>query len=656
MKSGIRNIKTLLADTFSKDTLPAVVLFPGIHGRVNSLFVILLSMVCFFGNNHSLYCQASLAAENIIDDIKVTTKYGEQKVYTVFQDAQVPEQWYYMPNELRVAEKIDANGKVRPKMTILRYQYQDIKTKENQEGGILVASFTYAMEPEVVEEAKRQIRIKTKNNNIRLSAIPLKSSSIDFLADSNKFIGDKDAKVDFTGATSASQEVVISYDLTVLGASVFKALASSQGGIPIRANITYNGLTAPCGYKIKGSWNNVYNYFEENTKKEAGFKFWGFKAGGSKTKQKLRETLKNIQGMEVEVVECESGSDSTQPSQDNTNMYALISKIQKEVFSDSLMSRVSELQKLQSMLVNTNDPKAKQRILDMMVSAESSINIGYQNSIKDIKKRRRGTINYNFARQRMVVRSSSFGGLLSFSKYGLDEETLLKEEYIIDVDVNKDFPSVIMGLPHINPDFDLIALTLEVSYTNSKNETHSEARQWTRESQIWATPMGTQQDYLRFNMIGEKDKSKVNEPEFDMQLKVISNIPNASFTIQKTIKLTSGERYIDALELLTNQIIIDGSVLDFAKITKESTDLAFAKLELKKGNLTIKKSIKPFYINNNPTPPDPLYILFPKDNTPISSKVTYYKKVGKTKTVVDKEAIVLGENVLFQPDWPDESN
>ncbi|MCR9291021.1 MAG: hypothetical protein NXI23_26945 [Bacteroidetes bacterium] len=637
MKTTIKSIQNLISKSLFTDTL-AIAFF----------------VACFMGVNPTSYAQPSIAAENTIDDISVTTKYGEQKVYTVFQDAQVSEQWYYMPNELRVAERVDVNGNVRPKMTILRYQYQDIKTKENQEGGILVASFTYAMEPEVVEDAKRQIQRKTGNSKIRLSAIPLNSSSIDFLSDSGKFIGNKDAKVTFNGATSASQEIVISYDLTVLGASVFKALASSKGGIPIRANITYNGLTAPCGYKIKGNWNNVYNYFEENTKKEAGLKVWFLKAGGTKTKQKVRETLNNIKGMEVDIVECESTSDSTQ-SMDDANMYALISKIQNEVFSDSLMGRVSELEKLQSMLVNTNDKQMKERLLDMMTKGEKALKLGYQNSIKDVKKRRKGSINYDFARQRMVVRPSTFGGLLSFSKYGLDEETLLKEEYIIDVDVNSDFPTIIMGLPHINPDFDLRALTLEVSHTNSDGEIHSEARQWTTESKVWTSPMGAQVDYLQFNMLGEKDKSKLNEPQFDMQLKVISNIPNASFTIQKTIKLNRGERYIDALELLTNQIIVDGSVLDFAKITNESSDLALAKLELKKGDLTIKKSIKPFFINNNPTPPNPLYVLFPKNDAPLSSKVTYYKKEGKTKSVIDKEAIELGENVLIAPDWIDET-
>ncbi|MFK7774341.1 MAG: hypothetical protein AB8F94_19490 [Saprospiraceae bacterium] len=620
----------------------------------SQLFLAALTFICVLGMSSIAFAQASLAAENTIDDIKVVTKYGKEKVYSVFQDNGDKEQWYYMPNELRVAEEVDVDKKVRPKMTILRYQYQDVKTKENLEGGILVASFTYAIEPEVVEDVKKYIKKVSGVSKVRLSAIPLKSSDIDFLSDSNKFLGDKDAKVNFKGATSASQEIVISYDLTKLGASVFKELASSKGGIPIRANITYNGLTAPCGYKITGKWDNVYNFFEKNSKIEAGIKLGPFKVGGVKTKQSLKETLNNIQGMEVEIVECENTSDTTGngQNQDDQNMNDIIRIIQKEVFSDSLMSRAEELEKLQAMLVSTDNEDTKKRILDMMTEGKGAVKFGYQNSTKSVKKRRKGSINYNFARQRMVTRPTSFGGLLSFSKYGLDEETLLKEGYIIDVDVNKDFPSVIMGLPHINPDFDLRSITVEVSHKFSDGSIHSEARQWTAKDQEWTSPMGTQVDYLLFNMIREKDKSKVNEPQFDITVKVISNIPNASFTVEETVKLNSGERFVDALELLTEQIIVDGSVLDFAKLTEDETHLAFAKVELQKGGLTIKKNFKPYYVNGIPNPPNPLFLYVPKNNGPTSSKVTFYKKVGKTKRLESQEQIELGENVLFEPEWP----
>jgi hypothetical protein len=621
--------------------------------QLSKSLAFVITMICSLAISMNGTAQASLAAENTIDDIKVTTRYGKEKVYTVFQDNQKKDQWYYMPNELRVAEEIDVNNKVKPKMTILRYQYQDIKTKENTEGGVLVASFTYAIEPEVVEDVKRHIERVSGVKNVRLSAIPLKSSDIDFLSDSNKFIGDVDAKVSFKGATSASQEIVVSYDLTKLGASVFKTLASSNGGIPIRASITYNGLTAPCGYKINGNWSDVYSYFEKQTKKEVGVKFLGLKGGATDTKKKVRETLRNIKGMKVEIVECESAGDSTS-NLDESNMYALITKIQNEVFSDSMMDRASELAKLQSLLINENDPDVKKRLVDMMVSAESSINFGVQRSVKDIKKRRSGRINYDFSRQRMVTRPTSFGGLLSFAKYGMDEETLIKEGYIVDVDVNSDFPSVIMGLPHINPDFDLRSISIEVSHKFSDGRIHSEARQWTSETEKWATPMGAQVDYMQFNMIGETDKSRVNEPEFHVVLKVVSGIPNASFTINETIKLNSGERFIDALESLTDQVIVDGSVLDYAKLTNEPSHLAFAKVELKKGDLTIQKNLKPFFTNGNANPPNPICLYFPKGNGPTTSKVTYFRKTGTTKSMIGDEVITHGENVLIEPNWPEE--
>ena len=623
-----------------------------------SIFLIFTAFLMLsFLSPSTVYSQASLAAENTIDDIKVTTKYGKEKVYTVFQDATVPEQWYYMPNELRVAEEVDVNKKVRPKMTILRYQYQDVKTKENKEGGILVATFTYAIEPEVIQTVINHIKSKKGLSQARLSAIPLNSSTIDFLASSGEFIGNINAKVSFDGATSASQEIVISYDLTVLGAGVFNSLASSKGGIPILANITYNGLTAPCGFNIEGEWDNVYKYFEEQSKTEAGIKLWKFNAGGSRTKQTLRESLEKIQGMTVEVVECEqSGDEGADQKQDDANMNDIIKKFQDAVFNNEWMERGEELERLQSLLTSTNDEDAKKRILDIMTGGEKAINLGYQKSIQDVQKRRTGKLSYNFARQRMVVRPTSFGGLLSYSKYGLSEEDLINDGYIIDLDANKDFPSVIIGLPAISPNLDLRSLVLEVKYTNSDGRTHSEARQWAAESGKWTTPMGVPVEYLRFNLIGEKDKSKVNEPEFDMVLKVISKIPNASFTINKIVKLNSGEKFADALELLTDQVVIDGSVLGFTQITQQPNDLTFAQVEIQKGALSISESIKPYFTNGIPTPPDPVYLLFPKDGTPFtSSKVTYYKRTGAMRSLVSGEKIGLSKNTLQGPNWPKEA-
>jgi hypothetical protein len=615
------------------------------------LSIFLFSLLCpFFGRS-----QASLAAENMIDDIKVTTKYGKQKVYSVCQDARIPTQWYYMPNELRLAEEVDVRGKVKPKFTILRYQYQDIITKEAKEGGILVAAFTYAIEPEVVDAVKRQIIAKRPKigANITLSAIPLNTSTIDFLASSKDFIGDVDAKaLSSGGATSASQEMVISFNLTVLGASVFKALVTGSGGIPIRGNISYNGLSAPCGFKINGNWSNVYEYMEKNTKVEAGIRWSWLSIGGGYSKNQVREELKSIKNMKVEIIDCPTDGDGTGTGANtaNANLDMLIAAIQKEVFSDTLMNRAAELAKLGSMLkdpVINGDKETVDKIKEALEKMKS-IQFGGQRAIKDIKRRRTGVISYDYSRQRVVLRNSTIGGLLSLSKYGMTEEQLFKEGYIVDVDVNRDFPSVIIGLPNINPDYEIKTIVLEVAYKNSDGKTHSEARSWDM-TKGWITPTGKEAGYMRFNLIGEKDKKRVQEPEFDIKLQVVSKLPNASFVIQKKVKLSSGEKYIDAIELLTKQYVVDGSGLDFAKLTNEATDLAFVKLIFNKGAIKINKDIKPFFKDGQAGPPNPLYFLLPNDNAQESVKVTFTQNNGNTKD--RSEPVMLGDNTLSNFEW-----
>ena len=175
--------------------------------------IITIFLVCsFIGIQTSLFAQASLAAENMVEDITVTTKYEKQVTYTLIRDAQVPEQWYYMPRGIRVAEDVDVDGKVKPKMTILKYQYQDKITKENKEGAVLSATFTMAMEPEVVEEVKKKLleKVRKLDNSknaywkkyqrkmglaeIRLAGLPLESCKIEFLNANGDFLDEVDAK------------------------------------------------------------------------------------------------------------------------------------------------------------------------------------------------------------------------------------------------------------------------------------------------------------------------------------------------------------------------------------------------------------------------------------------------------------------------------
>jgi len=621
-------------------------------------YIIILLLFCF---SNTLQSQASLAAENMVEDITVTTKYGKQVTYTLIRDAQIPEQWYYMPRGLRVSEDIDVNGKVKPKMTILKYMYQD-KEKGQKEGAVLSATFTMAMEPEVVEEVKKKLleKVRKLDNSknaywkkyqrkmglaeIRLAGLPLESCKIEFLNANGDFLDEVDAKASsFDGATTASQEMVMSYDLTALGANVFEGLATGQSGLTMRANITYNGLTPACGFNIEAKMDNVYKYFEEQTKKEAGVNLWIVKAAASDTKQKKRESLDKLQEVTVEQIGCkEEGDDQTAG---DANLERLLTKIENLVFNAEILTKAKELEKLQSMLATTDDEDVEKMLLEKIAGAENSIKLGYQRSVKDIEKRHTGIFKSKHSKQNIVECKTSFGGGLSFANYNLTEEQLVSEGYVILVDANKDFKSTIFGLPIVNPEYNLNGLVLEIKYKNSDGTIKSEARRWTK-GKGWLTPKGQKVSHIQFNLIGEKDKQRQNEPEFDIHLQVQGRTSDLSFDINRKVTMAGDEKYVDALEIITDTYMIDGQDLSFKRITGNDMDLSNAKVEITTGGKTIEKYIRPFRTNGIAGPPQPIYLLLPKGESS-GGKITFTAG-GGLKKITDLSS---GENVLFDEDW-----
>ncbi len=627
-----------------------------------NLYIVLFFLGNFILFQPSIHAQASLAAENMVEDITVTTKYKKQVSYTLIRDAQVPEQWYYMPKAIRVAEDVDVAGKVKPKMTILKYQYQDKITKEDKEGAVLSATFTMAMEPEVVEEVKKKLlekvrKLKNSKNafwkkyqrkmglaEIRLAGLPLESCRIEFLNANGDFLDEVDAKASsFDGATTVSQEMVMSYDLTVLGANVFEGLATGQSGLTMRANITYNGLTPPCGYNIHGKWDNVYKYYEKQTKKEGGLSLGPIKIGASDTKEKKRESLSKTQNVTVEQIGCKEEGDD--PSDGDANLVALLAKIESQVFNTDMLTQAEELAKLESMLAVTDDKGVQKMLLNKIAGTQNSIKLGWQRSVKDIEKRQTGEINYKYSKQNIIQRKTTFGGGLSFANYNLTEEQLISEGYVILVDANKDFKSTIFGLPIVNPDYDLNGLVLEIKYKNSNGKTTSEARRWTK-GKGWQTPTGQKVDHIRFNLIGEKDKKRQAEPEFDIHLQVIAKTSTLSFDIDRKVTMAGDEKFVDALEIITDTYIIEGQDLSFKKISQNDMDLSNAKIEIAIGDKIIKKYIRPFYTNGIAGPPKSIYLLLPKGES--NGGTITFSAGGGLKKVTELSS---GENVLFDEDW-----
>jgi hypothetical protein len=188
---------------------------------------------------------------------------------------------------------------------------------------------------------------------------------------------------------------------------------------------------------------------------------------------------------------------------------------------------------------------------------------------------------------------------------------------------------------------------MEIVYKTSDGKTLSEARQWDA-TKGWLTPMGKEVGFMRFNLLGEKDLKRRQEPEFNIKVQVVSAVPNASFTIENKSRLALGEKYIDAIEVLTRQISVDGTNLDFKNLTQNPDDLAFAKVVFNSGTMSVSKDIKPMLINGTPAPPNLVYFLLPKNDSPVTSSVVYYKPNGEK--VEKPGSLSVGENTLVN-EW-----
>jgi hypothetical protein len=618
-----------------------------------TIFHLLFFLGISFFNTPKSFAQASLAAENQINDIPVTTKQGKKKVYSVFRDANAPNQWFYMPNELRVAEDVAVGGKIKPKVTILKYQYQDKIDKTNKEGGVVVATFTYAMEPEVVDQVKGVIKAKSKSGDVLLSAMPLTSSNIDFQLNDGEFVVKTEGQsLAGAGPTSSSQEITKAFVVTSLGAPIFQALVSNNAGLPFLCNATYRGVTPPCGYTVTGEWDNVYKYYEKISKIEGKWSvglpgIFSFGGGADRTSKKVRESLEENSFVNTKIKPCINTELQNTLS---AKAVEIETKLLTEISGKNITTAATELAALQSLIDKTTDEDGKGKLMKLFKAKYGEAQLGIQQGIQDISRRKKGLIKFDNTQSLIETRSTVISGGVSIAKYypkNVSEQTLINDGILMNIDANSAFPSLIVSLPSINPELGLRGLTIDISYKSSKGNVVSEARQWDA-TKGWTSPTGAKVEFIRFNLIGEPDLKRRQEPTVTVKMNATSTVPNASFTLEKTHTLSVGERNLDPMELLTKQISVDGSLLDFKLLTQNPDDLALAKVQFTHGGNLISKDVKPQFVNGSPSPPNTVYFLLPKDDRPITNNIIYLKSNG-TKTE-KPNGLVVGENTLLN-EW-----
>jgi hypothetical protein len=590
------------------------------------------------------FAQPSLAAENMINTVDTKTTLGEIKTYTLVRDALKADQWYYMPKSLRLVEKRTVDGKKQPKLTVIRYQYQDRVTKELKEGGNLTVAFTFGAEPESEVQMKQFIvRQFPATPNIRLAPLPFSSSKITLMTSDGDFLGKYDA-TPATGSTMAGQEMVLSVPLTVLGTDVFAALLNSTTGIAIKGEVKYNGLLPPCGITVKGNWNNVYKYIENNKffSANAGGAWSWFAGSGSiqRSKQSIKDEMKTRLGLEINEYTCEKNSQAM-----DTYLQNIIDKVRDEVFTRSALDSARTFELLQQQLKDTNMTQAvKNRIMQRL--SFLSVSVESRESMKEVTKRKSGQIDFSYNKHQQVERETRIDGALSLSAYHFTEAEL--KNYIIDVKAG-DWPIAIFGLPQaVNTDLGVRSMSIEIGYKLPNGVPLKEARQWTPEKG-WVTLAGKENSLIQFTLLGMDKKINMANLEFDAKLSIVSNIPNSSFIVQRKIKAFNGESNFSAVEQLTKQFIIDATSLDFAKLTSAPTDLDYVQVLINQGQKVFSKNIKPYFKDGVAGAPNLVSLLMGNEGVPINFEVFYVKTNGEK--IKSKQTFTLGDISLGNFDW-----
>jgi hypothetical protein len=259
--------------------------------------------------------QASLAAENIIDQVSVKSP-GENGIdvtnkFTVIRDALNAEQWYYVPNEPRVV-LVGTDIGSAPEFTLLRYATRDSQDAQKFNGGGLINFAVTLSAPDgAVEQMKESIRGTLKSagkpvpQDIRLSALPFKSASANIYSPKGDQLNSEPLGTG-PSALFATQKMVFSVPVTELGSDVYDALVHSTTGIPVAIRFTFTGLTPPAGFTVDVNWDRAYDFYSRNSEFRAHASYYGlFGAGGGYSSTDIREKLVDSKAIKINIIEGE---------------------------------------------------------------------------------------------------------------------------------------------------------------------------------------------------------------------------------------------------------------------------------------------------------------------------------------------------------------
>lgn len=575
-------------------------------------FVLALAGLALLVAPRAVQAQASLASEDIIDEVVV--KIGDESHrFTVIRDAINKDQWYYAPDQPRLSERRMSNGNREPEFTLVRYQFRDPANPEAlAEGGFMQFAITLALPPEAQPQMKAAIaaHAKVAPESIRLAALPFKDATVHLYIPKSGLLVASEPVGPGVAPTFATQKMTFAIPLSKIGSDVYDTIANGATGLAAGIEFTYTGLTPPTGFTVEVDWDMAYSLFSKDEKLRADLSVLSyFGAKASVDRNKFVESLKT--NKVITITEIEGSEEASKALQ------LILSRINQE-----LLAAVTPPQTAAD--AAAVDPKLEQNILKKLTGKIFG-SVGYSVAIKDRKVTRKGKEVVRFHSRKLQDRKTLASGFVGIGAY--PEEV---RKRLVTIVPPGPWKSAYFVLPNVGDaqEIGVSQVDMEIRL-RSGNTTHATQVAVWKPATGWRGVGGTSTDARTLIAFGLMDLYAKDPALTDVKFETATQVTLKNDVLRVTDSLPVDDQRAIVTPLSAVKVVrLDTSSLSFAGLVPDS-ELVSATVSLKAGDKAFTTLVKPRLLDAKLAPPAMVNWVVPRGG-PVTATVTFRLKDGRT--------------------------
>jgi hypothetical protein len=557
--------------------------------------------------------QASLAAEDIIDEVPVTVA-GQRESFTLIRDAHRPEQWYYVPDRPRLFERSTSGGQIEPDFVLLRYQLPESSSGEKLvEGGLMQFALTMGLPQEALPQLKKAIAA-TKTvaaEKIRLAALPFEAAKVHLIFPSSGDLIASQPQGPGIAPTFATQKVAFSVSLTRIGADVFDALVSGNTGLAVAVEFDYKGLSPAAGFTITVDWDQAYRHFSSDKQlrgEAAALGSFGLKASVDRSKVLNQLTSNKILTVEV----TEGGSFTSE---------------QMSKYVDQILQRInSELTTALApptavAAAQANDLKGPEGYLEK-IKDQLTGGLGYSVAMKDERSVKKGRERIIFRGRSILTRKTIAGGFVGVGRYPKEVR-----DRLVTIVPPGPWKSAFFMLPSVGDGaqagISQVDLQVRLKYQGKPHD--EQTLRWTPDAG-WIGRDNKPRAIVAFGLLNLR---AIDPSLAGVSFESVAQITqrNDVIHVKQEFALESGDNVgLIPPMALAKVVRVDGSRLDW-KGVEPTSDLMTVSVVLRSGERSFTGRLAPRNIDGRWAPPEPLVWIVPR-GVPVTADITFVRSDG----------------------------